>query len=56
MKGAEKIYKYLLTREIVVRDRSNVRLCDDCLRITIGNEDEITMLVYALKEYSKKIR
>jgi histidinol-phosphate aminotransferase len=32
----------------VVRDRSRVQLCDDCLRITIGTEQENTLLVDAL--------
>jgi histidinol-phosphate aminotransferase len=54
VKNAKSLYEYLLAKGIVVRDRSNVRLCDDCLRITIGTEDEITLLVKALKEYSKK--
>lgn len=54
IKNAKVIYNYLLTKGIVVRDRSNVRLCDDCLRITIGTEDEITLLVKALKDYSRK--
>jgi histidinol-phosphate aminotransferase len=54
VKGAKKIYEYLLSKGIVVRDRSNVHLCEGCLRITIGTEDEITLLVRALREYSKK--
>lgn len=52
----KKIYDFLVTRSIVVRDRSNVKLCDDCLRITVGSEAEITMLVYALKEYAKRTK
>ncbi|MFI5129015.1 MAG: histidinol-phosphate transaminase [Chitinophagales bacterium] len=54
LKNARKIYEYLLTRGIVVRDRSNVQLCENCLRITIGTEDEITILVKALKDYQRK--
>lgn len=54
IKNARKIYEYLLTKGIVVRDRSNVQLCDNCLRITIGVEHEITLLVNAIKDYSKK--
>jgi len=54
IKNAKNVYEYLLAKGIVVRDRSNVRLCDNCLRITIGTEDEITLLVKALKEYSRK--
>lgn len=51
IKDARKIYDYLLTKGIVVRDRSNVKLCEDCLRITIGTEKENTDLVDAIAEY-----
>jgi histidinol-phosphate aminotransferase len=54
IKNARKVYEFLLTRGIVVRDRSNVQLCDDCLRITIGTEAEITSMVNAIREFSKK--
>ena len=54
IKNARKIYEYLLAKGIVVRDRSNVQLCENCLRITIGTEDEITMLVKAIKDYQKR--
>ncbi len=54
IKDARKVYEYLLTKKIVVRDRSNVQLCNNCLRITIGTEDEITLLVNAIKDYAKK--
>jgi len=37
-----------LKEGIVVRDRSKVQLCDNCLRITIGTEQENTLLVDAL--------
>ena len=49
---AKKAYQYLLSKSIVVRDRSSVQLCEDCLRITIGTEEENTKLVDALLEYS----
>lgn len=51
IKDARKIYEYLLTKGIVVRDRSNVKLCDNCLRITVGTEDENTLLIDALITY-----
>jgi len=51
MKDARKIYNYLLQKGIVVRDRSNVKLCDDCLRITIGTEEDNTALVDALIQW-----
>lgn len=52
---ARKAYQFLLSKSIVIRDRSNVLLCDDCLRITIGTEEENTKLVDALIEYSEII-
>lgn len=48
---ARKVYEFLLTKGIIVRDRSNVQLCEDCLRITIGTERENTLLVDALQEW-----
>lgn len=46
------IYKYLLQKGIVVRDRSKVELCEGCLRVTVGTPAENTKLINALKEYS----
>jgi histidinol-phosphate aminotransferase len=51
MTNARKIYEFLLTKGIVVRDRSNVKLCDDCLRITVGTEQDNTALVDALIDW-----
>lgn len=50
---ANSIYKFLLSEEIVVRNRHAVELCEDCLRITIGTEDENTKLLELLKKYEK---
>ncbi|MGZ8524658.1 MAG: aminotransferase class I/II-fold pyridoxal phosphate-dependent enzyme, partial [Chitinophagaceae bacterium] len=54
VKDAVDIYEYLLNQGIVVRDRSKVQLCDQCLRITIGTEQENTLLVDALVDYMKQ--
>jgi histidinol-phosphate aminotransferase len=35
---------------IIVRDRSKVVLCDDCLRITIGTESENKILIETLNK------
>lgn len=48
---ANGIYKYLVQRGIIVRNRSRVNLCGDCLRITIGTKDENTKLLAALRQY-----
>ena len=48
---ARAVYDFLLTHQIVVRDRSNVELCENCLRITIGTEKENTLLVDAMQAW-----
>jgi histidinol-phosphate aminotransferase len=48
---AKEAYHYLLSRGIVVRDRSNVMLCENCLRITVGTEEENTELIEAMADY-----
>lgn len=50
--GAKKIYEYLSAKGIIVRDRSKVILCDNCLRITIGTPEENKQLIEALKQYA----
>lgn len=45
------VYNYLLNRKIVVRNRSNQPLCENCLRITVGSPAENRLLIEALKEY-----
>ncbi len=51
IKDARKVYEYLLTKAIVTRDRSTVKLCEDCLRITVGTEKENTILVDAMQDW-----
>ncbi len=50
--SVKDIYKYLVDKKIIVRDRSNVILCEGCLRITVGTKDENSQLLDALKEYA----
>ena len=49
--NARKVYEFLLEKGIVVRDRSQVKLCNDCLRITVGTEEENTILVDAMQDW-----
>ena len=51
MKQAKKIYEYLSGNGIIVRDRSKIVLCNDCLRITVGTETENKTLIETLKNY-----
>lgn len=46
---AHKRYNQLLEKGIVVRNRSNQPLCENCLRISIGTPEENKLLINALK-------
>jgi histidinol-phosphate aminotransferase len=48
---AKAMYDYLVAKGIVVRDRSNVLLCDNCLRITVGTELENQHLMQAINSF-----
>ena len=49
MTDAQKIYDYLVDKGIIVRNRSRIKLCDNCLRITIGTRSENNELLAALR-------
>ena len=49
MTDADRIYRYLVNEGIIVRNRSKVTLCRDCLRITIGAKSENNELLSALR-------
>ncbi len=49
--SATDVYRYLIEQGIVVRNRSNVELCRECLRITVGTPQENDTLLTALKRY-----
>ncbi|AER40475.1 histidinol-phosphate aminotransferase [Blattabacterium sp. (Mastotermes darwiniensis) str. MADAR] len=51
---SRKIYKYLVEKNVIVRDRSKIILCDECLRITIGTHEENEYLINQMKKYSEK--
>ena len=51
MTNAKVIYDYLVDRGIIVRNRTLVSLCQNCLRITIGTKGENNELLAALRQY-----
>ena len=51
MPNATAIYNYLVDLGIIVRNRSKIALCGDCLRITIGSKSENEELLKALRNY-----
>jgi len=48
---AQAIYDYLVRKGIIVRNRTRVQLCHNCLRITIGTRTENSELLGALRQY-----
>lgn len=43
------VYQYLVEKNIIVRDRSSIQLCEGCLRISVGSPEENAALIKALK-------
>jgi histidinol-phosphate aminotransferase len=52
--NARSVYRHLVGENIVVRDRSTVWLCDECLRITVGTPSENDRLIEALSRFEGK--
>lgn len=50
--NATKRYDQLIKKGIVVRNRTNQPLCENCLRLTVGITSENKKLINALKEIS----
>jgi histidinol-phosphate aminotransferase len=48
---ANAIYKYLVEKGVIVRNRNNISLCLDCLRITVGTPDENARLIEELRKF-----
>lgn len=51
VKDADAVYTYLVRKGIIVRNRTRVVLCGDCLRVTIGTRQENSVLIAALRQY-----
>ena len=48
---AGAIYNYLVAKGIIVRNRSSISLCGNCLRVTVGTPAENKTLLDALQAY-----
>ncbi len=51
---AQAIYDYLVSKGIIVRNRTRVTLCENCLRVTIGTKEENNELIGALRVYAQQ--
>ncbi len=52
VKDSIRLYNYLISKGIVVRERSSQLLCSNTLRLSIGTPEENKLLVEALRNYS----
>ena len=48
---AQDLFDYLIYKKIVTRNRSNVVLCEDSIRITIGLKEENELLLQNIKDF-----
>ncbi len=53
MRNAHKVYQYLLQHNILVHDCSDLPMCEDCLRITIGTKSQNNALLSVLRQYEE---
>jgi len=53
--GANRIYEELVNRGIIVRNRSRITLCENCLRISIGTPEENNRLLTALRDLDSQL-
>jgi len=53
VEDADSLYLYLVSKGIIVRNRSNMPLCQDALRITVGTNLENKLLLDTIKEWEK---
>jgi histidinol-phosphate aminotransferase len=52
VKDSVRLYNYLISKGIVVRERSSQMLCSNTLRLSIGTPEENKLLLEALRNYS----
>jgi histidinol-phosphate aminotransferase len=53
-KDASSVYTFLLSHNIIVRNRSKLALCENSLRITVGTPEENAALIGLLKNFKSE--
>ena len=48
---ANNVFRHLIDQKVITRSRTNVILCEDCIRISIGTQKENLVLFAALKKF-----
>jgi len=54
VEDADDLYNFLIDRQVIVRNRSKISLCNNCLRLTVGTENENNTFLNCLDEYNNK--
>jgi histidinol-phosphate aminotransferase len=52
VEDANGLYKYLLSKKVIVRNRDKAPLLKGCLRVSVGTAAENSKFIEALKEYT----
>lgn len=52
MEKAREVLDYLREKGVIIRDRTRIELCEGCVRITIGLEEENRQLMTELENYA----
>lgn len=52
VKNPSDLFHYLIGQKVITRDRSNVLLCEGCLRISIGTREENQHLLSEMNRFS----
>jgi histidinol-phosphate aminotransferase len=53
-KKSDELFNNLIDTQIITRNRSRVVLCENCIRITVGTEEENKRLLQAVSEFDKE--
>jgi histidinol-phosphate aminotransferase len=53
-KKSNDLFKYLIDKQVITRNRSKVTLCEGCIRITIGTEMENRILLEAMADFENE--
>ncbi|MFT3981366.1 MAG: histidinol-phosphate transaminase [Ferruginibacter sp.] len=54
LEAPDALYQWLAGKGAVVRNRSKEPLCEGCLRITVGTEEENIQLIQFIKQYNEQ--
>lgn len=52
MDHANEVFEYLINKEIILRSRTKIILCEGCLRVSVGTKADNSVLIAEMKKYS----